>query len=294
MRTIPAIILTATLFCSSYAGTVTLTSQSWVAFHPISPYDFSCTVYHDSSNEMSCSSIKDSTDFYWTYYVGCVCNTCLCCPSIAAASKRPFYVSRKAWDCIENNFDTATLADTTLFIKCTTSVTPHGISCPFPLSFSSANLLLGPYGLFPSLDSLYTRLLVVRTRFSNYPPLRYVPLKIDRVVYNPVCLSGSFAVYDSMHVTYGSTLACTDVHARVAPASRGALHVAKTGAGYVISGFGKGRSSLEIVNGRGKTVYYQPVFSSSCMVKKDILGPGLYIVNVRSREGAANMVFPVY
>lgn len=290
MRTVPAIILTATLFLSSYAGTVILRNQTWMSFRPVPPSDFSCTV---SSNPPSCSS--DSTDFYWKYFEGCVC-LCACCPSIAVASKRPFYVSRKPMNFGDYTGDTAKLADTNLFVKCSTSTSQIDFGCSPPYSFSSAALLFGPYGLVPDgADSLRTRLLVFRTRFNNYPPLRYVPLKIDSIVsWNPYCPWGTSTAYDAIQVTFGNTLTGTAVPARVAPASRSALHVAKTGAGYVISGFGKGRSSLEIVNGRGKTVYCRPVFSSSYVIGKNILGPGIYFIRVHSRAGISSIMLPVH
>jgi hypothetical protein len=291
MRIVPGIILAATLVLSSYAGTVTLPSGSWVSFTPIPPYDFSWAV---SSNPLSC--LSDSTDFYWKYYEGCTC-MCFCCPSIAVASKRPFYVSRQAMDYGDYKGDTAMLADTTLFVKCSTSTYSIGISCPVP--FSSASLVTaGNYGLVPGgADSLYTRLLVFRTRFNYYLPLRYIPLKIDRIVSrdgNCPYAGMTATFYDSIQVTFGNTLTGTAIPARGAPGYRNALHISTTGAGYVISGFGEGKGRLEILNGQGKTVYCPPVLSSPCVIGKNILGPGIYFIQVHSKTGISSIVLPVH
>jgi hypothetical protein len=291
MRIIPVIILTATLFISSYAGTVTLPSQSWLSFTPYTLYiDSSFAVYHDSSNYStnfpSCPSIKDSTDFFWAWYEACAC-LCECCPSIAVASKRPFYVSRKAMNYSGYMGNPAKLADTTLFIKCTTSV---GSSCPF---VCVSLMTVGNYGLVPvNVDSLYTRLLVFRTRFSNHVPLKIVRV-VPRSVYCPYMSQGS-NYYDSMKVTFGNSLISTEVAARGAQRSRSALRISTAEAGYVVSGFGEGKVSLEIVNAQGKTVYCRPVFSSPAVIGRNVLGPGVYLIRVQSQRGNSSIVLPVY
>jgi hypothetical protein len=286
MRTISCIVLTAALFLSSYAGTVTLPGKSWLSFDPVPPNDFFCSV---SSNPISCT--PDSIDFYWMYYEGCTC-MCACCPSIAVASKRPFYVSKKAMAYGDYNGDTAKLADTTVFAKCSTSTFSIDISCPVP--FPSATLL-GPYGLVPGgADTLSTRLLVFRTRVMS-PRLRYIPLKIDRIVSrNPNCPWGTSTVYDSIQVTYGNLLTGTAIPARYASGPQSALRISQDGKGYLISGFGEGTSRLDIVNSQGKTVCIRPVFSSSCPVEKNILRPGIYFIRVYSQAGISSMMLPVH
>jgi len=62
----------------------------------------------------------------------------------------------------------------------------------------------------------------------------------------------------------------------------------------VISGFVAGMGSLEIVNAQGKTVYCRPAISSSCIIGKNILGPGIYFVRVYSQAGISSMVLPVH
>ena len=284
MRIILGIILTATLFLSSYAGTVVLPTQSWLSITPVGLYfDSTFAVYHDSSNTLSCSSIKDSTDFYWRWYEGCTC-LCACCPSITVASKRAFYVSRKPMNYSDYMGNPMKLADTNLFVRCATS----GTSCPF----ASASLV-GPLGLITGgVDSLYTRLLVFQTKDN----LQF-PLKIDRIVAKtlPCPYAGmSSAAYDSMQVTIDRYLIYTAAFARNAPSSRSAIHLATTRRGYVISGFGEGRGSLEIVNARGKTVYCRPVVSSQCVIGKNVLGPGIYFIQVHLQAGTSSIVLPVH
>jgi hypothetical protein len=284
MRGIPGTILTATLFLSSYAGTVTLPNPSGMSFSPVPPNDFSYTV---SSNPPSCPS--DSIDFYWSYYEGCTC-MCFCCPAITATSGRPFYVSRHAMDYSDYKGDTVKLADTNLFVKCSGSVSG---GCPI-----SSTTLIGNYGLVPGgPDTLFTRLLVLRTRFSYYLPLRYIPLKINRIVSRgEKCTypGQTSTFYDSIQVTFGNTLTVTAVPARGAPGYRNALHISTTGAGYVISGFGEGKGRLEIVNGQGKTVYCRPVVLSQCVIGKNVLGPGIYFIQVHSPAGISSIVLPVH
>ena len=282
MRIIQGIILAATLFVSSYAGTVTLPNPSGMSFSPVPPNDFSYTL---SSNPPSCPS--DSIDFYWSYFEGCTC-LCFCCPAITATSGRPFYVSRHAMDYSDYKGDTAKLADTNLFVKCSGSVSG---GCPI-----SSGTLIGPYGLVPDgADSLYTRLLVFRTGFNYYLSLRYVPLKIGRIFSrNPTCPWGTSTVYDSIQVTFGNTLTGTAVPARGAAGYRNALHISTAGQGYVISGFGEGKGRLEIVNGQGETVYCLPVLSSPCVIGKNILGPGIYFIRVHLQTGISSIVLPVH
>jgi hypothetical protein len=195
--------------------------------------------------------------------------------------------------------DTAKLADTTLFVKCDTIAFPIGISCPFPFSFSSAALVFGSYGLVPGgADTLSTRLLVFRIRFSNYPPLRYVPLKIDRIVSrSPNCPWGISTVYDSIQVTFGNTL--TGVQASTgamdeALAYGGSMSVAESQGLYSISGLDAGENRLEIYNVRGQAVFSRSVNSSSFSIGKNVLRPGLYILYVHSRKGNDRLVFPVH
>jgi hypothetical protein len=284
MRIIPSIVLTATLFLSSYAGTVTLPNNKGLSFRPDPPNDIYYTV---TSNPPSCPA--DTVDFFWSYYEGCTC-MCLCCPAIRLSSNRAFYVSKQAMDCSSSISDTAKLADTSLFVKCTTSVSG---GCPV-----ASIVLIGPYGLVPGgVDDLYTRLLVFRTKYNNYLPQRYVPLKIDRVFARyPNCMAAgmSSTIYDSIQVSFGNSLACTEISGGAAPVPRSSLRFLATGQGYVISGFGEGNASLEIVNAQGKTVYCRPVASSPAVIGKNALGPGIYFIRVRSQAGVSSVALPVY
>jgi hypothetical protein len=287
MRIIPSIVLAVALFVSSYAGTVILPSQSWVTFSPAALYsDASLVVNNDFSFYPSCSPITDSTDFYWAYYDICTCTT-PCCPSLGVASKRPFYVSKKVMNYGAYRGNPAKLADTTLFAKCTTSVAFPFYGCPSAMLVSVYNLGIVPGGV----DSLSARLFVFQTKGYIY-----VPLKIDRVVkgvINNYWTGQQYLRYDSIQVTFGNTLTGTAVPAMVTPGSRNALHIATTGAGYVISGFGEGNGRLEIVNAQGKTVYCRTVFSSPAVMGKNIVGPGIYFLRVHSQKGISSIVLPV-
>jgi hypothetical protein len=185
--------------------------------------------------------------------------------------------------------DIAKLADTTAFMKCTTSVSYPFYGCSF-----SSTALVGYPNLVPGgVDSLSTRLLVFRTRSGNY-----VPLRIDRIVLGLIVwpASGqSFTKYDSMSVTFGNSLLTeTAGPARRDPGFRSALRISKTREGYMISGLGAGRSRLDIVNGHGKIVYSRPVFSSSCMIGKNDLATGIYFVHLYSQAGISSVMLPVY
>jgi hypothetical protein len=185
--------------------------------------------------------------------------------------------------------DIAKLADTTAFAKCTTSVSYPFYGCSFP-----STPIVGHAGLVPGgVDSLSTRLFIFRTRSDNY-----VPLRIDRIVLGLIVwpASGqSFTKYDSMSVTFGNSLV-TESTAPVAgaPGFRSALHISKTREGYMISGLGENRGRLDIVNGHGRSVYSQPVFSSSCMIGKNALGQGIYFVQLHSQAGISSVMLPVY
>ena len=179
----------------------------------------------------------------------------------------------------------AKLSDATLFVKCTTSVS----LCSFAtLASSDPGLCLVPGGV----DSLSTRLFVFQTKGNIF-----VPLRINRIVLGTInwyVTGQQFVKYDSMCVTFGSSLLTgTAVPTRAAPGSRSAPHISKSGAGFVISGFGEDKSRLDIVNGQGRTVYRQPVSSSSCVIGKNILGPGIYFMQVHSRTGISSIMLPV-
>ena len=212
-------------------------------------------------------------------------------------------MSRKAMNYGDYKGDTAKLADTALFVKCDTIAFPFGLSCYFlPSYFSSAPLVFGPYGLVPGgEDTLSTRLLVIRTRFSNYPPLRYVPLKIDRIVSrSPNCPWGSSTVYDCIQVTFGNTLTGVQAPLRQAGSMNGSsaagssLKVAESRGAYFISGLDAGENRLEIFNMRGQAVFSRSINSSSFVIGKNVLELGLYILQVHTRNGAGRLVFPVH
>jgi hypothetical protein len=185
--------------------------------------------------------------------------------------------------------DIAKLADTALFAKCTTSVSYPFYGCSFPSTPSVGYASLVPGGV----DSLSTRLFVFRTRSDNY-----VPLRIDRIVLGLIVwpASGqSFTKYDSMSVTFGNFLLTeTAGPVRRDPGFRSALRISKTREGYMISGLGENRGRLEIVNGHGKSVYSQSVFSSSCTIGKNALGQGIYFVQLHSQAGISSVMLPRY
>jgi hypothetical protein len=281
MRHFSTLLLTAALFCSAYSDTVVLPSRSGLSFSPFS-------TFRDNASSLSCAVITQTTDFYWCYYEGCTC-MCPCCPGIAVASKRPFYVSKKAMDYSGYLGNPAKLADTTLFAKCSTSTPPFGTGCLISsaaLVQPAANLGLVPGGL----DSLPTRLLVFQTIYQMY-----VPVRIDGVAsHYGTCMNSSYIIYDTLRMTYGNSL--TGIHTgsmNGALASGSPLSVAESRGSYSISGLDAGENRLEIYNVRGQAVFSRSVNSSSFSIGKNVLGPGLYILYVHSRIGVDRIVFPV-
>jgi hypothetical protein len=211
-------------------------------------------------------------------------------------SVRPFYMSRKDMNYSDYKGDTAKLADTTLFVKCTTSVGCQSASLLFDNSLSMFEFLIGTvpnYNLVISggVDSLSTRLFVFETRNFVYVPLRIDKVILGEIIYN---ITGQlYPKFDSICITFGNSLIATEVHTKSTSFSRNAVHVSKAGEGYVISGIGADNSNLEIVNGQGKTVYCRPVISSTCMISKNVLRPGIYFILVHSRAGISSEMLTV-
>jgi hypothetical protein len=201
MRRFLFILLTAALFCSVFSSTVTLPSRSGMGFSPSS-------TFRDAAPNTSCPALTATTDFFWCYYEGCTC-LCPCCPGIAIASKRPFYVSKKAMDYSGYLGNPAKLADTALFTKCSTSINhPFDAGCPFSAAYLVQKA--GNFGLVSGgVDALPARLLVFQTISSMY-----VPVRIDRVTSSSAaCVMGGnsfYTVYDSLQMTYGTSL--TGIH----------------------------------------------------------------------------------
>jgi hypothetical protein len=291
MRNFSALLLTAALFCSAYSSTVTMPSRTGVGFAANG-------TFHDSAASISCPALPVTTDFFWFYYDAC---TCMCpYPAIALASKRAFYVSKKAMDYSGYMGNPAKLADTTLFTKCSTATTSYPISTDCPISSAVLVEKLGNYGLVSGgVDSLPTRLLVFRTMNQNT-----VPVRIDRVVshvFTCTAMGGiAYApIYDSMQITYGYEL--TGIHEghftgsmNGAPAPGSSLRIAESQGACFISGLDAGENRLEIFNVRGQTVFSKSVNSSSFAIGKNVLEPGLYILCVHSHIGNDRLVFPVH